>query len=244
MSKPGRPSRRAAAALLLALLGPATAAAMGIRAFVALPLDAGGTVLRLFGERNTDQDLDVLTTNLAYGLGTRQALFLGLPYRLSSGSGDRTGDLSLLYRHIVWQQDRREGTSRLGLLGGAVAPTDRDRDARLQAGAVATFYRGRQELDLDALWVEGLDAAPDSARYDIAWQYRLSPAHYPDWGFTSEWDIDLELGGRWKQHDDWVHQATVGLQSVHRRWVLEGAVVRDLNGPQDTRLVLSTRFHF
>ena len=61
-----------------------------------------------------------------------------------------------------------EGTSRLGLLGGVVIPTDSDRDARLQAGAVATFYRQRHEWDLDALWIEGLGDANDSARYDIS----------------------------------------------------------------------------
>jgi len=39
-----------------------------------------------------------------------------------------------------------------------------------------------------------MDDAQDRARYDIAWQYRLSPATYPEWGIGSEWDIDLELG--------------------------------------------------
>ena len=41
-----------------------------------------------------------------------------------------------------------------------------------------------------------------------------------------------------------VHQVTVGVQWVHRRWVLEGGVVQDLNGPEDAQLVLSTRIHF
>lgn len=220
------------------------AGAMGIRSFVALPLEAGGTVLRLFGERNQDQDLNILTTNLAYGVSARQTLFLGLPYRLSSGEGDRLGDLNALYRYTAWQVDNLEGTSRLGLLGGVIVPTDSDRDTRLQAGAVATFFRHRYEWDLDALWIEGLGNARDRARYDIAWQYRLSPAEYPDWGIGSEWDLDLELGGRWERGSDMVHQATFGLQSIHKRWVLEGAVVKDLNGPDDTRFILSTRFHF
>ena len=41
-----------------------------------------------------------------------------------------------------------------------------------------------------------------------------------------------------------VHQATAGLQWIHRRWVLEGGVVQDLNASEDTRLVLSMRIHF
>ena len=229
---------------LLLVLASSEAVAMGIRSFVALPLEKGGTVLRLFGERNQDTDTDILTTNLAYGLSGKQTLFAAVPYRLSSGQGNRTGDVSTLYRHTVIQQDKINGTSRLGLLGGAVIPTDSDRDWRVQAGAVATFFRQRYEWDLDALWIEGLGDAKDRARYDIAWQYRLSPAEYPEWGIGSEWDIDLELGGRWERGDSMVHQGTIGLQTIHKRWVLEGAVVKDLNGPNDTRYILSTRIHF
>lgn len=238
-------NRRPLALALILLAGSINqVAAMGLRSFVALPLEEGGTVLRLFGERNTTANVSSLTTGLAYGLSHKQTLFFALPYRLSPAGGDRTGDVGALYRHIVWQLDDHQGTSRLGLLGGAIFPTDSARDLRLQAGAVATFSRQRYEWDLDVLWIEGLDDARDQARYDIAWQYRLSPAVYPEWGIGSEWDIDLELGGRWRQGASMVHQATLGLQSIHKRWVLEGAVVEDLNGPNDTRIILSARWHF
>jgi hypothetical protein len=30
---------------------------------------------------------------------------------------------------------------------------------------------------------------PDGARYDVSWQYRMTPAEYPDWGLVSEWDV-------------------------------------------------------
>lgn len=227
-----------------ALLAPTLAPAMGLRSFVALPLEKGGTVLRLIGERNTDTDVDMLTTELAYGLSGTQTLFFGLPYRLSPAGSDRTGDLSALLRHIVWQVDNDVGTSRLGLLGGAVLPTESGRDGQLQAGAVATFFRRRYEWDLDLLYQKGLDRAPDSGRYDVSWQYRLAPVTYPEWGIGSEWDSVLELNGRWTEGNGTVHQFTAGLQWIHRRWVLEGGVVQDLNGPEDTRLVLSTRVHF
>jgi hypothetical protein len=231
-----------AAAWLLGLSPDAVA--MGLRSFVALPLEKGGVVLRLFDQHNLSEDVNVLTTSLAYGISRKQTLFFALPYRVSPSGSDRTGDLSVLYRHTVWQVDDTAGTSRLGLLGGGVVPTDSDRDGRLQVGAVATFYRRRHEWDMNVLWVQGLGNAPNAARYDISWQYRLTPASYPEWGVGSEWDGVLELNGRWVEGNTFVHQVTAGLQWIHLRWVLEGGIVQDLNGPQDTRLILSTRIHF
>lgn len=226
------------------LIAPIPANPMGLRSFVALPLEQGGAVTRLFAERNRDTDVDTLTTELAYGLSSTQTLFFGLPYRLSPAGSDRTGDLSALYRHIVWQEDTTEGTSRLGLLGGAVLPMESSRDGQFQAGAVATFYRRRYEWDLDFLYQRGLEQALDGGRYDISWQYRIAPATYPAWGIGSEWDGVLELNGRWTEGNETIYQFTAGLQWIHRRWVLEGGVVKDLNGPEDTRFVLSTRVHF
>jgi len=217
---------------------------MGLRSFVALPVDKGGKVVRAQYQSNTDTGTDVVIANVAYGLSSKQTLLFGLPYRLSPNGANRTGDLSALYRHIVWQDDSKVGTRRLGFLGGVVVPTETDRDARIQLGAVATVYKGRTEWDLDALWVAGLDDAKDKARYDIAWQYRLSPSTYPEWGISHEWHLDLELGGRWNEGNAMVHQVTIGLQSIHRQWVFEGGVVQDLNGFNETQLIISTRFHF
>ena len=231
-----------AAAWLLGLSPDAVA--MGLRSFVALPLEKGGVVLRLFDQHNLSEDVNVLTTSLAYGISRKQTLFFGLPYRVSPSGSDRTGGLSVLYRHTVWQVDDAAGTSRLALLGGGVVPTDSDRDGRLQVGGVATFYRRRHEWDLNVLWVQGLGNAPNASRYDISWQYRLTPASYPEWGVGSEWDGVLELNGRWVEGNTFAPQVTAGLQWIHLRWVLEGGIVQDLNGPQDTRLILSTRIHF
>ena len=218
--------------------------AMGIRSFVALPLEKGGTVLRLLAVRNTDKNIDVINTNVAYGLSGNQTLFFGLPYRLSPAGENRRGDLSLLYRHTTWQIDTMKGTSRFALLGGVVVPTENERDGAVQAGAVATFYKKRHEWDIDVLWRQGLGNRPNTGRYDIAWQYRLKPDSYPEWGISSEWDVDLELGGRWIENNTMVHQATAGLQYINKRWVAEAAVIQDLNASEDTRLLLSMRIHF
>ncbi len=223
---------------------PITAAAMGLRSFVALPVEQGGTVARFQLERNNKTDVDTAIINLAWGLSNRQTLLFGLPYRLNPAGDNQLGDLAVLYRHIVRQDDHDQGTLRTGLLGGAVFPGSSHRDAALQAGFVTTHYRGRHEWDIDALYQAGLDQRPDAARYDISHQYRLTPAQYPEWGIGSEWDLVTELNGRWQEGNETVHQATLGVQWIQQKWVLEGGVTRDLNGPQATRLLLSTRFHF
>ena len=96
---------------------------MGLRSFVALPVDKGGQVVRVQYQRNIDANTDFMIANAAYGLSGKQTLLFTLPYRLSPSGADRTGDLSTLYRHIVWQDDSKDGTHRLGLLGGVVIPT-------------------------------------------------------------------------------------------------------------------------
>ena len=75
---------------------------MGLRSFVALPVDKGGTVVRLAFERVKGTDADTLTASAAYGIDVKRTLLLGIPYRLSPAGSNRYGDLTMLYRHIVW----------------------------------------------------------------------------------------------------------------------------------------------
>lgn len=229
---------------VMPLLHQGAVHAMGLRSFVALPVEQGGRVVRTLVERNTDEDIDTLFLNGAYGLSGRQTLLLELPYRLSQSGKDRVGDLSVLYRQITWQDDTIAGTRRLGLLAGGVIPSDSNRDPALQAGFVTTVYRGRSEWDLDALYLLGLADRSDEARYDLSVQYRLIPAQYPDWGLGAEWVTVIELNGRWQKGEAMVHQVTGGLQWIHRNWVLEGGLVQDLNGPHDDRIILGIRVHF
>jgi hypothetical protein len=208
------------------------------------PSRKASKVLRLQLERTPDAHRETATVSMAWGLSGTQTLLFGVPYRLSPGGDARWGDVSALYRYVVRQVDGPRRTSRLAVLGGAVVATDGEHDTALQAGAVATFHRGRYSWDLDILYQAGRGSRPDGARYDISWQYRVTPAEYPDWGLASEWDVVLELNGRYVEERSTIHQATAGLQWVHRRWVLEGGITKDLSGPRDTTALLSIRWHY
>lgn len=142
--------------IFLMLLMTTSLYSMGLRSFVALPVEEDGTVVRFLYENTKDANTDTLSTSLAYGLSSNQTLLLGMPYRLSPSGTDRQGDVSVLYRHIVWQKDSFSGTKRLGLLGGVIVPTDNERDAAVQAGFVYTYFKDKNELDVDILYQEGL----------------------------------------------------------------------------------------
>ncbi len=115
--------------------------AMGLRSFVALPVEKGGHVLRIQLLRNFDANIDRTIASLAFGIDGRRTLLFGIPYRLSPGGSDQFGDLSALYRHTVWQVDAPGKTARLALLGGVVIPTNHNRDAAVQAGFEAGITR-------------------------------------------------------------------------------------------------------
>jgi len=215
--------------------------AMGLRSFVALPVEKNGGVIRLFYQRTTDTDM--FATSAAYGLSAEQTLLLGLSY-LSSGENNRRGDTSVLYRHIFWKDDSLAGTNRLGFLGGVIIPEDKDQKVTPQAGLVFTHFKDRYEIDFDTLYQASTKNRTANARYDLSWQYRLSPAVRPDWGLATELNSVLELNGNWSEGNNTTHQITGGLQWVSAEWIIEGGLVKDLNNQYELRSVLSTRFHF
>ena len=230
--------------LLSLMTLPGLAGAMGIRSFVALPVDKGGWVSRFQYMRNFDSDVSTFITSGAYGLTGKDTLLFGLPYRLAPSGSNRLGDFSALYRHTLWQEDTEFSTKRLALLAGGVLATDSERDSAVQLGLVTTFFHDRNGLDIDFLYRKGLGSRIDDGRYDVSWQYRLSPLEYPEWGFTTEWYSVIELNGRWVQGHSMDHQITVGAQWVHHNWVLEGALIQTFNNNNETQLLISTRFHF
>jgi hypothetical protein len=106
------------------------------------------------------------------------------------------------------------------------------------------MYRQRSEWDFDVVWMEGLGRSGDNARYDVSWQYRLTPSEYPQWGIPTEWQSVVELGGRYAEGSEMLHQLTVGALWVHPRWVLETGIIQNLNGPGVTSFLLGIRAHF
>lgn len=218
--------------------------AMGLRSFVALPVNKGGVVARLQYLDNIDANTGFALTSIAWGLSGKDTLLFGLPYRLSPSGGDRLGDFSLLYRRILWQDDRLNSTNRFAILAGTLLATESGGDGAVQLGFVTTFYRDRNSLDIDVLYQKGLGTRRDSGRYDISWQHRLSPVQYPDWGFATEWYSVIELNGRWREGFATDQQVTVGIQWVHHKWVLEGGLIQGINNGSDTQYLLSTRLHF
>ena len=226
------------------MTGSTSVFGMGLRSFVALSVDEGGSVLRFQNIYINDANVDLFVTSFAYGIDAKQTLLLGMPYRLKPSGDNKQGDVSLLYRYMLLQEDRFDGTSRFALLGGVIIPTESQRDYAAQAGFVYTYFKNRHEIDVDLLYKKGLDERVDTANYDISWQYRLLPSVRDDWGITQELNSVLELNGRWLESNTITHQLTVGLQWIHATWVLEGGFVKDLNNAKEERFLLSARFHF
>ena len=121
---------------------------------------------------------------------------------------------------------------------------DRFQDARAQTGLVFTHFQDRHEIDFDLIYQFASKNRAASGRYDISWQYRLSPTERSDWGIDTELNSVLELNGRWIEGNKTVHQITVGLQHIHQKWVIEGGVAKDVINGNDLRYILSMRFHF
>lgn len=227
--------------LLLIVQG---AKAMPLRSLVALPLDKNGFVVRFYYEQLTTGDRENLVSSVAYGLSTKQVLLIAMPYQIKPKQGDGFADLSVLVRHTVFQDDFFLGTSRFALLAGVIVANDNKRDQAMQAGFVYSFFKKRHEFDIDALYQAGIDNRLDSGRYDISWQYRLSPSFYPDWGIAAELNSVFELNGRWTEGQKISQQVTVGLQWIKPTWVIEAGLIKGINKDKRLSLLISTRYHF
>lgn len=228
----------------LACLPGHVAHAGGIRSLVALPLEPGGIVGRLQLVGSSSPNNVTVAGTVIYGLTTRQALIINVPYKKLEFGDDGFEYVTALYRGMVYQRDAPNATRRIAVIGGLRLPTDSKLDPQIAAGLVATVYRQRSEWDFDLVWMEGLGRSGNNARYDVSWQYRLSPAEYPEWGIPAEWESVIELGGRYAEGSKMVHQLTVGALWVHPDWVLEAGIIQDLNGPDATSLLLGIRKHF
>jgi len=225
------------------LLGHA-AYAGGLRSLVALPLAPGSVVARLQIVGSSTPDNLTIAGTVMYGLTTRQTLIISVPYRHLEFGNDGFGYVTGFYRGTMYQHDEPNATRRIAVIGGLRMPTDGNHDPQIAAGLVATVYRHRSEWDFDIVWMQGLGRSGNNARYDVSWQYRLTPSEYPEWGMPTEWDSVLELGGRYVEGSGMVHQLTVGALWVHPGWVLEAGIIQDLNGPEATSILVGIRSHF
>jgi len=228
---------------LACLLGH-VAHAGGLRSLVALPLEPGGIVTRLQVVGSSNPDNLLVSGTVLYGLTTRQTLIVNVPYRHLERGNDGFGYVTALYRGTVYQHDESGATRRIAVIGGLRVPTDSGLDTQIAAGLVATVYKQRSEWDFDIVWMQGLGRGGNNARYDVSWQYRLTPSEYPEWGIPAEWQSVVELGGRYAEGAEMVHQLTLGALWVHPSWVLEAGVIQDLNGPDVTSFLLGIRKHF
>ena len=273
---------------LLALLSPAVAAAQGINTDVALPVAKGEGIWRsqLRYLRASDdpaglgRELDSLVApqTLVYGITPQLTAFATVPIlahrRFDAGLGGvRTdsaiGDLRLLGRFMLFIDDYAPlSTRRVALLGGMKFPTGADRFGTPSydpiLGLVGTWAFDRHEVDVDVLYTittrrHGFEAG-DRFRYDLAYRYRLWPAHFGT--RLAQLNGILELNGRWSgrtQADGRLLGATggnvvflsPGVQLALKNLVLEASiqvpVVQDLRGPQleaDVVAVLSIRVPF
>ncbi len=208
---------------------------------VALPVEKEGVVIGFHME--TEKVTDTFSLSAAYGVNNRQSILLRIPFVLSSPAKDELGDISTLLRYTLWRQDRFSGTSRLGLLGGVVLPIAEDSEWATQAGFVFTQFKDRHEIDIDAIYLSGLNDRPDSGRYDISWQYRISPEQRATWGIEGELHSVLEFNGRWVNAVKPQRQITLGLQFVHPKIVIEGGIIRSLKESKDTQTIFGIRFH-
>lgn len=230
--------------VILACLFGHVAHAGGLRSLVALPLEPGGIIARLQVVDSFSPDNILISGTLLYGLTTRQTLILNVPYRNLEHADDGFGYVTGLYRGTVYQHDEPNATRRIAVIGGIRVPTDGNLDTQISAGMVATMYKQRSEWDIDLVWMQGLGRGGNNARYDVSWQYRLSPPNYPEWGIPTEWQSVVELGGRYAEGSETVHQFTVGALWIHPSWVLEAGLIQDLNGAGVTSFLLGVRKHF
>lgn len=220
---------RTTGALLIVLLS-LPVHATGVRSFVALPVEDDGRVVRALAEYEDDQALSTLGLSAAYGITASDTLLFGLPLRLLPGGPDMQGPFSVLYRRTLWRRDVPEGTSRFASLIGLTVPIDGGSAAQFQVGGVYTFYRGRTQWDIDALWRPARSETPATGRFDIAWDYRLSPAEYPEWEPVGEWHLIVELTGRYAEGTRTRHRLLAAGRYTRRSWLIEFGVDRGIDG--------------
>jgi hypothetical protein len=229
---------------LIATLIPATLFGLGLRAFVAVPLAKGDWMLRELYMNNDTAKMEVMMTAVGYGITAKDMIMVMAPAVVKPAKNPSISNVTVLYRRTLFQKDTADTTLRLGLLAGADiatsstvttsgnSATTKNLYGATDAGLVATYFKGRNQFDVDYLYKVGEQSRINSYQYDTSWQYRLSPAEFSEWGLGHMINAVVEYSGRWNNVTELVHQGTLGLQYVSGQLVVEGGVVQDLNKPK------------
>lgn len=217
--------------------------ALGIRTFVAVPIAKGDWIFRLFDVNNPGTGTNVLNTGVVYGLDAKHALFFDSPVTIRPSGARKVNNVGFFYRYTAYQADALGQTFRIGLLGGGIVPTGSNGNRAIRAGGVVTYFKGRNQIDSDLIWSQGLGNTLNNLRYDVSWQFRLSPSEHDDNVLGSALNTVVEYNGRQLQNQNVRHQITAGLQWVSPQWMLETGLVHDLNFNKDTSLVAGIRIH-
>ncbi len=249
---------------ILLLFVPIPGFSAGINTNVALPVAQGSFVLRYQG-RSTWMDggtrVFALPVVLAYGVTPSTTGMAVQPYVFLRRPDDSTasglGDPTFLLRQTVLHYDAPRTTSRLALIAGVApdwgATAVRAGGTGYLAGAVYTLQKERWEFDADSLYRRSNSKngfrPGDFLSYDVAVQWRLSPAAWPETGVPAQWNLVLEFNGTTEERarqggagiadsGGTILRLSPGLQYVTQRFIFEASllipVVRNLNGKQPT----------
>lgn len=206
-----------------------SAAAAPINTDTPMPVYRGGLLwreqVRFLKANDSTRDLEVIAVPLVlvYGFTEKFALIGIAPYldkSFKAGGVERgdhgLGDVTLLGRYQVFQQDRPGETFRAQVLAGVKFPTGEDDkgDASgrlpppLQLGSgsydpivagVFTWQRLRWQVDLDVAYKINTEANDfrfgNTLAHDVAFQYRLWPWQLPGRGVPHFVYGVLELNG-------------------------------------------------
>ena len=279
---------RAVCACVLVLALPAGAWAQGINTDVALPVAAGQGIWRsqLRFERASgdpspaDRDVRMWTApqTLLVGITPRLTALATLPVlaqrrtRSDSntlGSDPAAGDLTLLGRYTLWQDDYAPlATRRAAILAGVKFPTGPDRFGTATfdpiLGGVATWAADRHEIDVDGLYSVSTRRngfrQGGRLRFDLAYRYRLWPRRFG--ARLLQLNGLLEVNGQWSDRNQKdgrriadsggrVLFLAPGVQLAAKDWILEASlqvpIEQDLRGSrveQDLVAVLGVRVPF
>lgn len=244
----------------------------GINSDEALAPNVGGLVLRVKGSYSKldagpagDADGVGLTAVVAYGLTKKSSLFFKAPllYRNVEVNGTKSdhfgpGDFTVFYKYRFWQKDTTAlDTYRWAWVGGLNVRTG---DSRFSsdsydplAGVVMSLQRSRHHLNGDLVYQMNTGSRVhkhDSLRYDLAYSYRIFPAHFTR-GKAFQWEIVGEVNGKYFTDGSNAVFLSPGLQYSAQRWLFEASVqlpvIQELASGRpetDYRLVTGFQYHF